>query len=130
MVTTTGITQFRLPQESLLAIIMTSCSSIVKLSWTMYDIWWEEFTKNTFVHIHLDLLNFCDLMVLFIYAGANAMLMGEFTSAPFLLDNVNCVGNETSLEQCEHDTTHDCDSNEKAGVTCIGMTKYVLYRLL
>ena len=38
----------------------------------------------------------------------------------FMLDQVNCVGNETDLTQCEHDPWkhHNCRSYEIAGVEC------------
>ena len=38
----------------------------------------------------------------------------------FFLDNVKCIGNETSLQQCDHvDQQHEnCNSNEAAGVLC------------
>lgn len=38
-----------------------------------------------------------------------------------LLDNVQCVGNETRLEDCTAITMHNCNHGEDAGVTCIAM---------
>lgn len=35
-------------------------------------------------------------------------------------DDVACVGNEKSLADCQHETSHNCNHNEDAGVVCIG----------
>lgn len=41
-----------------------------------------------------------------------------------LLDNVECVGNETSLSECLHQgiNSHNCEHSEDAGVECFNMT--------
>ena len=48
--------------------------------------------------------------------------MSEFGAggANFLLDEVECVGTESSLSECPHDPwrTHDCRPYEVAGVVC------------
>ena len=45
-------------------------------------------------------------------------------STSFLLDNVHCDGNETSLLDCDHSPLyqHDCTSSEQAGVNCYNGT--------
>ena len=53
-----------------------------------------------------------------------------WTTATVWLDNVQCIGNETGLEQCSHlgfgvyrrySLFNQCDRNEDVGVVCIGM---------
>uniref|UniRef100_A0A665UPM6 Neurotrypsin n=1 Tax=Echeneis naucrates TaxID=173247 RepID=A0A665UPM6_ECHNA len=41
-------------------------------------------------------------------------------SGPILLDQVQCSGNELSLEECSHNSweMHNCDHREDAGVSC------------
>jgi len=45
---------------------------------------------------------------------------GEGTLA-ILLDDVNCRGKETSVDECEHAAwgVHNCDHSEDASVTCV-----------
>ena len=38
--------------------------------------------------------------------------------ATFAMDNVACIGNETSLLDCPHNSQDDCGANEGAGVIC------------
>ena len=53
-------------------------------------------------------------------SGARATLDSAFgqVEATFIMDEVNCTGEESSLEQCPHNTVHDCGSYEGAGVIC------------
>lgn len=50
----------------------------------------------------------------------------------FLLDDVKCTGNETSIQNCPKSkwNTHDCKPYEIAGVVCRisdGITKSIIY---
>ena len=36
----------------------------------------------------------------------------------FALDDINCNGNESSLQDCSYSTTDDCNAGEYAGVEC------------
>ena len=36
------------------------------------------------------------------------------------LDDVMCIGNESSLQTCQSTTLHNCVHSEDAGVECIG----------
>ena len=40
----------------------------------------------------------------------------------YILDDVQCKGDETSLFDCEHNgiNNHNCGKRERAGVICIG----------
>ena len=66
---------------------------------------------------------YCNLMLPF-DTGANTTRMGSMSSNQmYMLDNVNCMGNETSLLDCEHKDPiyNNCHDNERAGVKCISM---------
>lgn len=39
-------------------------------------------------------------------------------TGPIYLDNVNCIGSESSLLNCTHITNHNCIHSEDAGVAC------------
>lgn len=49
-------------------------------------------------------------------------ILAEFGEGQGLifLDNIHCVGNETSLQSCVHGGVgdHDCDPSEDSGVIC------------
>ena len=60
-------------------------------------------------------------------SGAIRITGGHFSNAsvPVLIGRVQCVGNETTLQECSYETeSHqevaDCDPSEVAGVTCQG----------
>ena len=36
----------------------------------------------------------------------------------FVMDDVQCKGNEARLQECKHSSSHDCDLTEAAGVIC------------
>ncbi|XP_062572735.1 deleted in malignant brain tumors 1 protein-like isoform X2 [Saccostrea cucullata] len=40
-------------------------------------------------------------------------------SGPIHLDNVQCIGRETGLDDCPYSETHSCNHSEDAGVLCI-----------
>lgn len=55
------------------------------------------------------------------FSGAlNFTVRSHFGYVPtlFALDNVNCVGNEASLNDCPHVDDNDCNFEEGAGVVC------------
>ena len=39
-------------------------------------------------------------------------------STDFMMDDVFCSGQETSLLDCPHSTSHNCQADEAAGVIC------------
>ena len=53
-------------------------------------------------------------------------------SGRFLLDEVKCAGNETSLDHCNHNgwTVHDCNYWEAAGVQCSMLSSKYLMNLV
>ena len=50
-------------------------------------------------------------------------------SGPILLDDVACVGTETSLFECTHNGigVHNCRHIEDAGVTCSSKSMKIIY---
>ena len=57
----------------------------------------------------------------FCFEGAVATTFGQGIG-PIYLDGVTCIGNETSLAECEHQgvSSHDCSYSLDAGVICPG----------
>ena len=45
----------------------------------------------------------------------------------YIMDDVACIGNETSLFDCPHATSHDCGASEPAGVVCTGNNVISIY---
>ena len=54
------------------------------------------------------------------YCFGSPTKKSHFGSVPadFAMDNVKCVGNETSIFNCAHDTVDNCGSSKGAGVIC------------
>ena len=59
------------------------------------------------------------------YKAGQPTLQSQFGSVPsiFAMDNVNCIGNETSLLDCTHLTEDNCGPTEGAGVICCNIRK-------
>ena len=51
-------------------------------------------------------------------SGANAIPQFGGGSGPILMDNVQCLGNETHLINCHSSRQHNCDHFQDAGVEC------------
>ena len=56
---------------------------------------------------------------------------GEGTGSVFM-DNVNCTGQETSLEECPYNGwgVHNCGYGESAGVICEGNCTMCRYKMV
>ena len=54
------------------------------------------------------------------YSSGQPTTKSHFGSVPstFAMDDVSCLGNETSLLDCPHVTVDNCGSHEAAGVIC------------
>ena len=54
------------------------------------------------------------------YSFGQPTSQSQFGSVPstFGMDNVQCIGNETSFLDCPHLTVDDCEGHEGAGVIC------------
>ena len=49
----------------------------------------------------------------------NSAFFGAGTHLPILLDNLQCLGNESKITDCTFEThTADCSHNEDAGIKC------------
>ena len=46
------------------------------------------------------------------------MRFGSAGTGPIHMDNVHCIGSESTLFECLHYVFHDCSHYEDAGVTC------------
>lgn len=63
------------------------------------------------------------------YRGAIQALKGgafDRSRRKYVLDNIRCRGDETSLEECSHDGWNiaDCKIDHEAGVVCMNDGKY------
>ena len=47
---------------------------------------------------------------------------GNVVSDEFIMDNVECVGDETDILSCPHVSEDNCNSSEGAKVTCASTT--------
>ena len=56
------------------------------------------------------------------FLGATGQSFAHFGQGigPIQLDNVQCTGTETQLQDCSLIRTHNCAHYEDAGVTCVG----------
>ena len=54
------------------------------------------------------------------YTGSNIGNRYGPGTGPILLDNVDCVGNETSIADCDHNgwNSHNCGHHEDVSVLC------------
>ena len=55
------------------------------------------------------------------FPSAKSYTIGSYfgkVSSKFAIDSLNCVGNETSLNQCQFELVDDCNGQEAAGVVC------------
>lgn len=52
-------------------------------------------------------------------------------SGPIYVDDLDCIGNETNIGQCDRKplTVNDCEHNEDAGLMCLGKIFLVLSTL-
>ena len=48
-------------------------------------------------------------------------MAATYDTEAYLLDDVNCNGNEGSLLECDHNKMHNCRGDESVGVICIGI---------
>ena len=57
------------------------------------------------------------------HLATHSSLFGE-GNGQIWVDEVNCTGNESSLEDCPHDgwNNHDCEHSEDASVICLNET--------
>ena len=66
--------------------------------------------------------NYPVFKVALILTGAIARSRAFFGqgTGPIQIDNVQCSGTETRLQDCNLLRTHNCAHSEDAGVTCLG----------
>ena len=80
-------------------------------------------------HAHALSINFCSLL------HVHRFNLPEGVGLIWL-DNINCFGSESRLENCAHNIigTHDCSHREDVAVSCFGTRiipsecKYIMYR--
>ena len=68
----------------------------------------------------------CSLRYLTVHSGGVAItesIFGTTDDGFFILDDVNCTGNESNIFDCFHPLSNDCriSSKEEAGVICGGI---------
>ena len=93
--------------------------------------------NNTYGSICHDLWNENDAQVVcrelgFSDEGASALSNAYYNSSsgPIYLDNVQCEGDEASLQSCaQNQEVDDCTHSEDAGVRCLGMLQLQVYEL-
>ena len=70
-------------------------------------------SEGTFVMLLL-------LSILFYFRGGRAYSFVRYGKGPVWMDEVACVGTETSITDCQFDgwSQHDCTHQEDAGVIC------------
>ena len=65
-----------------------------------------------------------------LFTGALALDGGKFSDAntPVLISEIECIGNESNLLQCEHSTDSQtvCGSREQAAAVCQGMDESMI----
>ena len=63
----------------------------------------------------------------FQYTGITNSSFGEGLG-PILLDNVNCLGMESTILECQYDTrTYDCSHYQDAGIECLPCKLGIIY---
>ena len=62
------------------------------------------------------------ITIVLLFLGATGQSFAHFGqgTGPIQLDNVQCSGTETQLQDCSLIRTHNCAHYEDAGVTCVG----------
>lgn len=61
------------------------------------------------------------IILIYLFSGAVAHSNARFGQGTgfIFLDDVMCIGNETSIETCRFTTNHNCVHSEDAGVQCV-----------
>ena len=59
--------------------------------------------------------------------AVNMSTFGMTVGGHFVLDNVNCTGNESNIFDCSHPLSNDCrvSRKEEAGVICGGIQYFI-----